>query len=136
MVEVPDWDAVREMVDGLFPVAAPATEPTPSLAVETLDSEGARIVVQNGTLTSGLAEQVAGILGEQGFNVVAYENAERFDHATSLVVVHGDQSYTAQALAGQCGVSDDGIRQAEDPREDCDIVLILGRDYAHSLARE
>jgi len=136
MVEVPEWDAVREMVDQLFPVSAPAIAPTPSLAVETLDSEGARIVVQNGTLTTGLAEQVAGILREQGFNVVAYENAERFDHASSLVVLHGDQSYTAQALAGQCRVSVEAIIQAKAPRDDCDIVLILGRDYAQSMARD
>jgi len=52
------------------------------------------------------------------------------------VVLHGDQSYTAQALAGQCRVSVEAIIQAKAPRDDCDIVLILGRDYAQSMARD
>ena len=136
MVEVPDWAKVRDLVDALFPVSATAVSPTPSLVAEKLTSEGARVVVQNGTLSTGLAQQAAATLGDKGFNVVAFENADRFDYAETMIVLQGDQSYTAQALATQFGVSQENVRQMDYSREDCDILLILGRDCAHGVALE
>ena len=68
--------------------------------------------------------------------MVRYDNADRFDYAATLIVIHSDKTYTAQALAAQFNVPDENIRHAEQPAGDIDIVIILGRDYAQQTARD
>jgi len=130
MVEVPDWDRVRQLVNDLFPSPVPSAAPTPSLSASLLASEKARVVLENGTLVPGLAQRTAELLKAQGFSVVRYENADRFDHAETLLVSHADKPYTTQVLAAQLGVSPENIRSAAEPDASVDIVIILGRDYA------
>lgn len=130
MVEVPDWDRVRQLVNDLFPSPVPSAAPTPSVSAGLLASERARVVLENGTLVPGLAQRTAELLKAQGFSAVRYENADRFDHAETLLVSHADKPYTTQVLAAQLGVSPENIRSAAEPDASVDIVIILGRDYA------
>lgn len=134
MVEVPDWVQVRDLVDNLFPAAVPAL-PTPAVALSQLESEGARIVVHNGTLVTDLAHATADELTAKGYNVVSYDNADRFDYAETLIVLYSAKPYTAQALAAHLGVPERNIRQAEAPDAAMDILVIVGRDYAQKGTR-
>jgi polyisoprenyl-teichoic acid--peptidoglycan teichoic acid transferase len=128
MVEVPDWDKVRVMVDTLFPAPSQSTAPTPSLIQAQLANEGARIALENGTLTEGLAQTMAEKLREQGYNVVRIDNARRFDHAQTVLVAYSEMPYTVQALAEQFSISQDRIRTEGGGADGMDIVVILGRD--------
>ena len=130
MVEVPDWDKVQELVDDLFPAPSPSVEPTPDLAQSQLSVEAARIALQNGTLAAELAQDTATALREAGFNVVRFENADRFDHADTLMVVHADKPYTVKALADHLDIAPDHILVSADSSSSADIVIVLGRDRA------
>ena len=134
MVEVPIWDEVRRAVDDLFPAPVPSVVPAPSLAQAQLTTEGARIVLQNGTLVTGLAQKTADALRAQGFAVVRFENADRFDRAKTLIVVHGDSPYTVSALCSILGVEQDGVVRDGALSTDDDITVILGRDYARKVS--
>jgi len=130
MVEVPDWDKIRQLVDELFPAPQLAAEPSPALIQAQLMSEGARITVQNGTLTDGLARSVAEWLRQQGLDVVDYGNAERFDYQQTLIVVYTDKPQTVRFLAEKLQIDETQIVRQPSPSPDADISIILGRDYA------
>jgi len=135
MVEVADWDKVLKLLDDLFPAPASSALPTPSLAKAQLVSEQAEIILQNGTLVTGLAQTTQERLQAQGFDVVRYGNADRFDHAETLIVSYTDKRYTVEALAAQLGVKAENVHKSADS-SDVDIVVILGRDYAQRVAQE
>ncbi len=130
MVEVPDWDKIRELVDSLFPAPIPSVMPSPSLVQAKLASEGGRIELQNGTLVTDLAQKTAQRLRDKGYNVVSYEDADRFDHAQTVIIDYADKEYTVQTLAAQLNVKPENIRREGNPGSDIDISVILGRDYA------
>ena len=136
MVEVADWDKVRALVDDLFPAPVPSAQPTPSLVKAQLASEGARIALQNGTLVTGLAQKTADTLRSRGLNVIRYENASRFDHAQTVIIVYNAKPYTTDALATELGVLAENIRHEPNGSAELDIVVILGRDYAQLVSRE
>ncbi|MBC7238053.1 MAG: LCP family protein, partial [Chloroflexi bacterium] len=136
MVEVAHWDEVQKLVDELFPAPVPQTVPSPSLARAQLMSEGARISLQNGTLTPGLAQETAEALREKSFNVVRYDNADRFDHAETIIVQYSEARYTVEALASELGVKPENIHKAEPIDPEIDILIILGRDYAQRVRRQ
>jgi LCP family protein required for cell wall assembly len=128
MVEVPDWDKVRALMDTLLPAAGASAVPTASLILTQLANEGARIALENGTLTEGLAQSMAEKLRAQGYNVVRIENARRFDHAQTILVAYGDVPYTVESLADQLKIPAERIRTESGGADGMDIVLILGRD--------
>jgi LCP family protein required for cell wall assembly len=129
MVEVADWNKVRVLVDELFP-AAPLIAPTRAIpAEESFLSEDAQIAVYNGTLSADLAQTTAVLLESQGYAVVGYNNADRFDHAQTLIVVYHDKPLTVAALAHELGVDLATVVYQNEPDETIDIAIILGRDY-------
>lgn len=132
MVEVPEWDNVRVLVDELFPAPPLKVQPTPSLARAQLASEGARIALQNGTLVTDLAKNIAQTLRDQSFNVIRYDNADRFDHTETLLIAYGDDKpYTVSAVAEQLGVVEGRIFYQDPAGDDVDILVILGRDQTN-----
>ncbi|MBC7255515.1 MAG: LCP family protein [Chloroflexi bacterium] len=135
MVEVPDWDKVRQLVNDLFPAPSPSTAPSPSLVKAQLAAEDARIIVQNGTLAVDLAQSVSATLREQGFAVMRYENAKRFDYAETLLIVYADKPYTTQSLAAALGIKAENILNRQGESTEADLVVILGRDYAQGAGR-
>jgi LCP family protein required for cell wall assembly len=130
MVEVADWEKVQTLVEELFPSPVPSAAPTPSLSESRLQAEKARIVLQNGTLVPGLAQKTELLLREEGFDVVHYENADRFDYKSTTFVSYSDKPYTLDALATALGVDADEVFEEESSPADIDIRVILGRDYA------
>ena len=142
MVEIADWDQVRKLVDDLFPVPLPSVAPTPSLARPQLAGESGRILLRNGTLVTGLAQRTARELREKGFNVVAFDNADRFDYAATVIVDCSDKRYTVQALADQLDVRPENVsHNATGWKEggvasDVDVIVVLGRDYAQRVSQQ
>lgn len=135
MVEVADWDKVRKLVDDLFPPPVPSAAPTPSLAKAQLVSEAGRIELRNGSLITGLAERTAGHLREKGFNIVRYDNADRFDYTETVIINYANKPYSVEALAAQLYVRPENIRRKQNAESDVDILVILGRDQAQQAAQ-
>jgi LCP family protein required for cell wall assembly len=130
MVEVPNWDQVRRLVDDLFPPpgTVAGAQPSPDADMARLTTEGARIELRNGTLQPDLAQTLAGDLGQAGYTVVRYDNADRFDHARTLMIVNTRLEYTIDALVARFGIAQEDIRYDMAAGADADIIIILGRD--------
>lgn len=136
-VLLPIREKIRPAVEELFTSPAPAPPPSPSpqpqvVPIEQIDrlaQEGAKIVVQNGTPTANLAAQTAAFLKEQGYHVVEFSNADRFDYPQSIIIDYTGKEYTIQSLAVLFNVISENIRRSPNLKSEVDIRLIVGQDF-------
>jgi LCP family protein required for cell wall assembly len=130
MVEVADWEKVRVLVNELFPAAGPTPEPTREISADLLAQEDARIALRNGTLSAGLSRQTTDVLRGEGFAVVSFGNADRFDFLETLLIVYADKPYTREALADRLLIDPKNVIERLGQSDDIDLEVILGRDAA------
>ncbi len=126
MVLVPLREPIRTLVTELFPVPTNPVVNTPLGDPKQLAQEAARIEVQNGTTTNGLASHVAGELRAAGYNVVRFGNADRFDYAESVIIVYNDKPYALESLKARLKIAPDRVSRQNVPESDVDIRVILG----------
>lgn len=90
-----------------------------------------RVEVRNGSGQLGAAERMTAYLREEGFDVVNYGNAERFDHARTVVI---DRS-GAPALAREVAATLQGvpIRSEPDSTLFLDVTVLIGGDLPRVL---
>jgi LCP family protein required for cell wall assembly len=122
-VLIPIRDKVRELRDRLFNLAPvnPAGTPNPALT-------NARVRVENGTYTEGLAARTADRLKSLGFNVVEYTSADRFDYVQSKIINYTSEITAAQQLAQTLGLPITSVVTIT-ANVGVDIRVILGGDY-------
>jgi LCP family protein required for cell wall assembly len=151
-VQLPKWDLVNPVVDGLFgiirvevaPTPAPTTPavaqpaPTPTLApirvelLQDLIREGARVAVQNGTAEPNFAAQVAARLMEQGYEVIEFGDADRLDYSATVIVDYTGRVRTLERLVEEFQVAPENVRSSPNLRSQVDIRVIVGQDYLQS----
>jgi len=127
-------DRIREVVYELF------SGPIPTSAVgvsekEIIAQEAAKIEVQNGTLTPGLAQRTAEYLKNLGYFVVSVSNADRADYVTSILIDYAGKTNTVSLLAQRFRIVPENIRRYTGIQSEVDVRLVLGRDYAVSPAQ-
>ncbi|MGQ9681460.1 MAG: LCP family protein [Anaerolineae bacterium] len=127
-VLVPKREQIRVLVSELFPPSAPQVSLGPLGDRDKLAKEAARIEIQNGTETAGLASRASTELRSLGYNVVRYGNADRFDYANTMIIYYSDKQYTLESLKAQLKVDDDMVMREDSPKGDVDIRVILGAD--------
>ncbi len=134
-VLLPIREKIRPVVEELFTSPTPPAPPTPqpqvvpAEQVNRLAQEGAKIVVQNGTPTANLAAQTAAFLKEQGYHVVEFSDADRFDYPQSIIIDYTGKEYTIQSLAELFNVTSENIRRSPNLKSEIDIRLIIGQDF-------
>ncbi len=96
--------------------------------VDMLIEEAAKIEVQNGTMTKGLAETTANYLRKQGYQIVGFSNADRYDYAQTVIISYADKPQTLASLIELLGVAPENVRH-EKVDVGADIRVILGADY-------
>jgi len=122
-------DKTRELRDDLFTTEMESEETTrEGMGVE---EEAATVEILNGTLTPGLAADVAERLRQEGLDIASTGNADRQDIDASLVVAHTDKTYTAQYIARILELPESAVVQGYEPGSDYDISVVLGADYEH-----
>lgn len=92
--------------------------------------ENASLVVENGTLTPGLGERTYELLGEQGYNVVQYGNADRFDYQETLVFDYTSNPFTLDGLEELFGLQPGQIISGQGGPAGVDVRIILGADFS------
>jgi len=127
-VLVPQRDKVRVLVSRLFPMPTPQVSLGPLGDRDKLAQEAARIEVQNGTLTEGLASRMATALRSNGYNVVRYGNADRFDYPETVIICYVEKKYSLESLKAHLQVPDSHLVRQSVPDSDVDIRVILGSD--------
>ncbi len=129
---VPIPDEIRMLRDQIFTSEGAAIIPTSvpsSDNKELMKAEAARVSIQNGTTTEGLASRTAEWLRGEGVNIVEETNADNVYGATTIVVVNG-KPYTVRWLAETMGVSSSNIINRFDPNYGADVIVIVGNDWA------
>jgi len=92
-------------------------------------AEEARVSIQNGTTTSGLAGRTAGWLREKGVNVVEETNADQIYNVTTIFIYNG-KPYTVRYLSQLFNLENPRIYNRYDPNAAYDIAVALGEDWA------
>ncbi len=122
-VLVPIHDRIRERRDFVYWLGPTVTN---NGAVE----ENATILVLNGTQREGLAYATAQYLKANQINIASYDNADRQDYVSSLVILNRSMPKTAEQLLTSLDLPDSALVQGDNPTAEFDIVVILGQDYA------
>lgn len=129
-IEIPVTDQIRILRDEIFasgPAAGPAA--ISSDIGELVRQEQARVVVQNGTTTEGLASRTANYLRENGINVVGEANADQV-YTTSTIIDYTGKPYTIRFLAEMLKVENARVLNRFDPNAQVDVEIILGTTFA------
>lgn len=97
--------------------------------------EHAKIEILNGTLTPGLATNLAIVLKSYGYNVTIVGNAPNTDWTQTTVVdlTHGKDKYTKHYLEERFGVTAaDHLGSTSTPTNNADFVIIIGNDQLNA----
>jgi LCP family protein required for cell wall assembly len=129
-VLIPDRARVRALVDELF--SGPASSKAGPSEKDLIAQEAAKIEVQNGTLTPGLAQRTAEYLKSLGYTVVSFSNADRFDYAKTVLIDYTGKANTVNALVQRFHILPENVLRYTNVQSNVDIRLILGQDYAAS----
>ena len=124
MILVPLRDKIRDVRDEVFGLASEGN------GAPTVVSESATVTVLNGTTTPGLAGATSEYLEANGIAVAYYDNADRQDYDTSLVILNRDKPLTGSYLLEALGLPESALINGSNPTADHDVVVILGADYA------
>lgn len=124
-VLIPLRDEIRKVRDSFL------TPPSIASGTALTPEPPASVVVQNGTVTAGLAGQTAEALRARGFNIVQYGNTDdnRSDYAQTQILVYTGRTAAAQALADALQVPLSAIQPVSSTVNSSDIKVILGADY-------
>jgi hypothetical protein len=156
-VLLPVREKIRPVIDSMFsspePIGPPPTAtPDPAIAAQAqaeaeaeaqrraeiaaaLQSEGSKIVVQNGTPREELAATTAGYLRDQGFTVVQFGPADRTDYPRTVIVDYTGKTYALMLLTDIFNVAEENIRRSPNLKSDVDIRVIIGADFQPPEAR-
>jgi hypothetical protein len=125
-------DKIRIVRDEIFaeggplsPVASTLNGDTPALMRE----ENARIAVQNGTDSAGLATETADYFRSQGLSIVEETNAQQYYSYSELIIYNG-KPYTIKYLSELMGIPASRIYNQYNPDNYADVVVIVGQDWA------
>lgn len=86
-----------------------------------------RVEVLNGAGIAGLARDATHVLRADGFDVVFFGNAARFDHTRTVVIDRMGQLERARAVATSLGV--DSVTAATDSTLMLEVTVVLGTDW-------
>jgi hypothetical protein len=100
-----------------------------------VDRSRIRVEVRNGSGIGGAAGRITEFLREQGFDVVDFGNADRFDHPRTFVLDRGGGPVGAREVAAALqGVPIQGEAPPDSSRY-IDITVVVGADLDSVLAR-
>jgi LCP family protein required for cell wall assembly len=119
----PDRAKIAVVVNKLFP---PQTGTT---AQNELKTENARIVVLNGTVNTGYAEQTASYLKARGFNVVQTDNAPRSDYKHTVIFDSAGKPGTLAALLQTMSLQFSSVQPLPSSVDGVDIEVVIGADW-------
>ncbi len=127
-VLVPVREKVRVLRDEVF---APPVVPTPAIeALPTaITNEHARVAIQNGTPTFGLAADTQAYLLSRDVNVTEIGNADSATYSTTQIIDYGSHPGTVQYLIQVMNIPPLNVSTGTNPAGDYDVLVILGSDW-------
>ncbi|MCH7858700.1 MAG: LytR C-terminal domain-containing protein [Candidatus Marinimicrobia bacterium] len=117
-------DRARLLTAPAVNVAGKVSGPADDVAEDRIELE-----VLNGIGVSGLANQFTDYLRAQGYDVIRYTNAQRYDYPRTLVINRGADFAHAQQVARSLGLETSAVENMPDPSLQLDVTVVLGHDY-------
>ena len=111
--------------------AAGATEANGS----RVDRSRIRVEVRNGSGIEGAAGRMTEFLREQGFDVVDFGNADRFDHPATFVLDRGGGPVQAREVAAALQGVPIQVAAPPDSSRYLDVTVVVGADLDAVLTR-
>ncbi len=129
-IEKPLTDKIRILRDEIFTTGGPLSPAAVAAdATELARQEAARIQVQNGSQTGGLAEQTTVYFQNQGLTLLAPGNADR-NYSQTVLIDYSGKPYTMRWLAELMKVDPNNIYSRYDPAAQVDVAVVIGDDWA------
>ena len=126
---VPIPDEIRLIRDEIFTTGGPlGPAAVANDALILVQQEQARVAIQNGTMTTGLANRTGDYFRSLGLNVVQETNADSVYDASNLIIYNATP-YTASYLAALMNINSVNIVNRYDPSAQIDIGVMLGNDW-------
>lgn len=91
-----------------------------------------RVIIQNGVGSPGITTTAQQKLSTAGFDIVRVGNANRFNYATSVILVRDATAASTQLgneVARLLGLKPTAVRVNPQRNTVTDVIVILGRDY-------
>ncbi len=110
---------------------APINIGTQSAQQEVVKESLAKVVLRNGTKTSGLTTKIEKKLKDDGvkFETLVKENAQKQNYEKSVVVLVDESSRDlAKSISNVLGAQISDLPEGEKKADDADIIVILGKD--------
>lgn len=86
-----------------------------------------RVIIYNGAGAPGIAGSAAQQLIAAGMRVVDTKNADRFDYATTMVIVQHGNTQQGELVKSALGVGE--IVEKPSDQDVADVIVIIGKDY-------
>jgi LCP family protein required for cell wall assembly len=128
---IPIIDKIHVLRDDIFASSGALNPLTPGGELERMIAEGARVSIQNGSNTVGLAENTEQYLQSLGMNVISISDYPQNVTLTNLID-HSGKPHTSSYLVDLMGISGLKILYDYNPDSNVDIELILGNDWARN----
>jgi LCP family protein required for cell wall assembly len=125
-VLIANREATRQLRDLLF--AEPQVAGDSATVSERLDAESARILILNGSETTGLARSTSDYLVGLDFQVVDVGDAGAL-YDNTLILDYAGKRHTSKQLATLLKLPLSRVLMGGSPDGDYDIALILGSDF-------
>jgi LCP family protein required for cell wall assembly len=133
-VLIPLPEDIRQLRDEVFLVSTSTLGPLlPGTPQERMVSEGAKIMLLNGTQVEGLASRTQISLQEIGANIVEISNGE-YSEQTRIVDYTGNP-HTTQYLTAFFNVKPENYTLSYNPDSPVDVVITLGLDWGAKEAQ-
>jgi LCP family protein required for cell wall assembly len=131
----PNWAAINQTVRQIFPDAVAQIDLTkPSAAnAQIIQTEGARVLIQNASGVPGVASKLATLLKNDGFKVVGTQDATQNRLATQLEQFNTKSAGTAGILSQMLGVPI--LTPGIGGPKGADIVIVIGKDIASAIQK-
>jgi hypothetical protein len=125
-------DQIRLLRDQIFTASGPLSPAAKSSNPLTLvKTEAARVQIENGTTTPGIASRTADYLKSQGLNIIQQANADGVYTSSNLIIYNG-KPYSASYLANLFHIVPGNIINRYNPDSAVDLTLIVGNDWAQN----
>jgi len=127
----PRPEQIRQLRDEIF-TASGAINPSAGKSKEELmKAENAKMSVQNGSQTPGLAARTQAYLVSLGINVVDVSNADNVYTSTTMTDFTGNP-HTLTYLMELMNISPNKLYNRYDPASPYDVQVVLGADWANN----
>jgi LCP family protein required for cell wall assembly len=132
-IEIPIPERIRLLRDTVFTTGGPVGPAAVNAAGDQsalAKAEAAKIVVQNGTATAGLAGRTGDYLKGLGLNITDTSNADQV-YGESTIIDYTGKPYTVAYLVNVMHIGANRILNSYDPNAAADVVVIAGNDWAN-----